>query len=169
MANILKPVHEEIVEHEERMHPFFIFYSKSAAWCAFVAGLLILASFIWQPEFLFGTLMALILMLILSVPRMFTWWFTRRCYTSIRVIEVSGVINRKYRYVPLFRIESASFDIPWISPILERLGMHGVWDWSIDTQVQKDPINALPWTRHPSKAGEILQRYVLVKPAATTP
>jgi hypothetical protein len=150
---------DENVIHETRMHPVVIFYSKWVAIfaCAFVATFI--AGLLWTSTLLLLTVGSLLGLCVSTAPRAINWWFTRRCYTDLRVIVITGIFTKHVDAIMLRHLETVSHEVPFVSSVLEYIGLAGVWHWKFDTQVQQDPFNDLRWSTYPSPVGDILEQY----------
>lgn len=152
---------DENVVHETRMHPVVIFYSKwvTIFTCAFVVTFIV--GLLWTPMLLLLAAGSVLGLCVPIAPRAINWWFTRRCYTDRRVIVITGVFHKRVDAIVLMRLETVSHEVPFISSVLEYIGLPGVLHWRFDTQVQQDPFNYLRWSPHPSPVGDMLEQYVV--------
>jgi len=168
LAKTLKD-ESEVVEYESRMHPIVMLSGKRGGW-ALTFAVMFVVTLVASPfvgaGLLLVTAASLIGFIVFLAPGAIDWWFTRRCFTSRRVIVATGILNKKIGAVELRRIENLNHEEPFVSSVLERLGFPAALHWKFDTQVQKDPFNRLDWCFYPSPAGDILDRHVAPKKIA---
>lgn len=164
LAQTLRIDEGERVQHEERMHFVYVVHNGRVGVSLLVVALA-LASMYFSPWFGWAALMAGLVALRFATPRFITWWFTRRCYTNVRVIVVTGVFRKRFGNVILQHIKAIDHETPDVlNGVLDRLGLPLVWDWSFDTLAQEESLRSLPYTIHPSPVQDLLERHAIPLP-----
>lgn len=155
LGEIIKFDKGEKVLYESRMHPAVIFSN----WWLTLPLAMIVVGLLIQEWILIPV--AFVAAVAITARAAIDWWFTRRSFTTWRVIVATGIIRQDKKSVELKNIEVLSSSENTIqNKLLRLLGLSEVWHWHFDTQIQKDPFNDLKWTAYPSPVGDILETHL---------
>jgi hypothetical protein len=147
------------------MHFAYVVHDRRVGVSLLIAALVLVASLFSSPWLGWGALVAGLVALRFATPRFITWWFTRRCYTNVRVIVVTGVFRKRFGNVILEYIRAINHETPDVlNSVLDRLGLPLVWDWHFDTPVQEESLRRLPYTIYPSPVQDLLEHHAIPLP-----